>query len=83
MYKCLTLFRDNRYLLEGTCLSEEEKEEYCKVSVEMEDAQASTALNVLCQYFYRYYVEAFHIFSLKFCRIVVIMKKSVQESGDT
>ena len=51
----VTLYRENRYLLEGTCLSEEEKEEYRKVSVEMEDAQASTALNVLCQYFYRYY----------------------------
>ena len=51
----VTLYRDNQYLVEGTCLSREEKEEYQKISVEMDDAWASASLNVLCQYFHRYY----------------------------
>ncbi len=47
----------NRYdfLLKGDCLNEKEKEQYQKVSAEMENYLAADALYALSRYLYRYY----------------------------
>lgn len=49
------LYEENRFLLDGTLLSENEKEEYRKVTMYMGDAETSLALNRLCLYLNRYY----------------------------
>ena len=49
------LYEENRFLLDGTLLSENEKEEYKKVTMYMGDAESSLALNRLCLYLNRYY----------------------------
>ena len=48
-------YEEHRYLLEGTVLSDNEKDEYKAITRYMGDEEASDSLNVLCQYFYRYY----------------------------
>lgn len=49
------LYEENRFLLDGTLLSGNEKEEYRKVTMYMGDAESSLALNRLCLYLNRYY----------------------------
>ena len=49
------LYEENRFLLEGTLLSGNEKEEYRKATMYMGDAECSLALNRLCLYLNRYY----------------------------
>ena len=49
------LYEESRYLLDGDVLSENEKDAYKKITRYMGDEEASDSLNVLCQYFYRYY----------------------------
>ena len=50
-----SLYEENRFLLDGTLLSENEKKEYKKVTMYMGDAENSLALNRLCLYLNRYY----------------------------
>lgn len=49
------LYEENRFLLEGDFLSENEKAEYKKVTMYMGDAESSLCLNRLCLYLNRYY----------------------------
>ena len=49
------LYEENRFLLDGTLLSGNEKEEYRKVTMYMGDAESSLSLNRLCLYLNRYY----------------------------
>lgn len=49
------LYEENRFLLDGTLLSVNEKEEYRKVTMYMGDAESSLSLNRLCLYLNRYY----------------------------
>lgn len=49
------LYEENRFLLDGTLLSGNEKKEYRKVTMYMGDAESSLALNRLCLYLNRYY----------------------------
>lgn len=49
------LYRRARFLLEGELLSEEEKEEYRRVSMDMPEVIATMALHKLSEYFCRYY----------------------------
>ena len=49
------LYEENRFLLDGTLLSGNEKEEYRKVTMYMGDAENSLSLNRLCLYLNRYY----------------------------
>ena len=49
------LYEENRFLLEGDLLSENEKAEYKKVTMYMGDAESSLCLNRLCLYLNRYY----------------------------
>lgn len=49
------LYRRYNFLLEGTLLTEKEKEDFCRVSSEMPDFEASLALQQLSAYLYRYY----------------------------
>lgn len=48
-------YEENRFLLDGTLLSENEKKAYEQVTMEMGDARASSALNDLCCYLNRFY----------------------------
>ena len=48
-------YEENRFLLQKTTLSENEKQAYEQVTMEMEDARASSALNDLCCYLNRFY----------------------------
>lgn len=50
-----SIYEENRYLLESECLSENEREYYRKVSMEMTDVQATMALKLLSDYLCRYY----------------------------
>ncbi len=43
------------FLLEGDCLSDSEKESFRRISVDMEDNEASYSLKMLTLYLYRYY----------------------------
>lgn len=49
------LYEENRFLLEGDLLSENEKAEYKKVTMYMGDTESSLCLNRLCLYLNRYY----------------------------
>ena len=49
------LFRDHNFLLKSEALSDEEKEEFKKISVDMDDVSATLALHCLSKYLYRYY----------------------------
>lgn len=49
------LYRRYNFLLEGTLLTEKEKEDFCRVSSEMPDFEASLALQQLSAYLCRYY----------------------------
>ncbi len=49
------LYEENRFLLDGDLLSENEKAEYKKVTMYMGDAESSLCLNRLCLYLNRYY----------------------------
>lgn len=49
------LYNKYDFLLESSCLNEDEKAAYRKVSVEMEDYLASDSLNALSNYLSRYY----------------------------
>ena len=49
------LYRRYYFLLEGTLLTEKEKEDFCRVSSEMPDFEASLALQQLSAYLCRYY----------------------------
>ncbi len=49
------LYNKYDFLLEGSLLNDKEKEDYHKISVEMEDYLASDSLNALSNYLMRYY----------------------------
>lgn len=49
------LYDDNRFLLEGDLLSEQEKRFFSSITMDMDDVRASMALNSLCKYLSRYY----------------------------
>lgn len=49
------LYRKYEFLLEGTLLSESEKEDFQRISAEMPDYEASLSLQQLSAYLYRYY----------------------------
>ncbi len=49
------LYRQNSFLLEGDWLDAQEKEDFTKVSGDMEDNEASYALKTLSKYLERYY----------------------------
>lgn len=49
------LCRKNAFLMEGTVLSEEEKAEYRKISMDMQETVAAMALHKLSHYLFRYY----------------------------
>ncbi len=49
------LYEENRYLLDGNLLSENEKMEYKSVTMNMSDVQASLSLNAMSLYLSRYY----------------------------
>ena len=48
-------YRQVAFLLESDALSENEKEEFRNISVDMEDYEAAYSLKMLCGYLYRYY----------------------------
>ena len=50
-----TLYDQNAFLLDGDVLSESEKEDFKKVSMDMDDSVASYAIKALSDYLYRYY----------------------------
>lgn len=45
----------NAFLLEGDCLTEQQKDTFRRKNVDMEDVDAVSALNQLSEYYYRYY----------------------------
>ena len=49
------LYRRNAFLLQGDLLSEQEKEEYRRVSEDMPEVVAGKSLHKLSEYLYRYY----------------------------
>ena len=49
------LYRNNRYLLDGTLLSEQEKKEYEQVTKDMGDVECSFSIRALCSYLFRCY----------------------------
>ena len=49
------VYEENRYLLEGNILSENEKREYVNVTMYMGDAEAAAALNNMSMYLARYW----------------------------
>lgn len=51
------IYEENRYLLDGELLSENEKKEYRATTMYMGDVEAAISLNSLCAYMYRYYGE--------------------------
>lgn len=51
----VSLYENNRYLLEGDILSESEKVQYRKMSNDMDDAMAAQSLQKLMEYLSRYY----------------------------
>ncbi|MBO5070866.1 MAG: AAA family ATPase, partial [Roseburia sp.] len=50
-----TLYKKYDFLLEGNLLSEREKEDFQRVSANMEDYEASFSIKALSNYLYRYY----------------------------
>lgn len=51
----VNVYEAHRYLVNGTLLSENEKNMFNNVTIYMSDAEASIALNTICKYLYRYY----------------------------
>lgn len=49
------LYDDNHILIEGDLLTEQEKQYFSSISMNMDDVTASMALNALCKYLSRYY----------------------------
>lgn len=49
------LYEEHRYLLSGSLLSENEKSSFARISDQMDDIDAATAIQKLCGYLYRYY----------------------------
>lgn len=49
------IYEENRYLLDGDLLSDNEKKEYKSVTMYMGDVEAVISLNSMCAYMYRYY----------------------------
>ncbi|MEQ2561730.1 AAA family ATPase [Ventrimonas sp. CLA-AP-H27] len=49
------VYRNNRYLLDGALLSEQEKKEYEQITKDMGDAECSLSIRTLCSYLFRYY----------------------------
>ncbi len=49
------IYAENRYLMQGSLLSKNEKKSYQSVTMNMDDTQAVLALNQLCSYLERYY----------------------------
>lgn len=49
------LYRRNTFLLEGNYLSEEEKADYRKISMDMPEVVAGMAVHKMSEYLYRYY----------------------------
>ena len=49
------LYRSYSFLLEGELLSEAEKRDFCRISPDMPDVEASLALQQLCAYLHRFY----------------------------
>ncbi|MCM1261860.1 MAG: ATP-binding protein [Butyrivibrio sp.] len=43
------------FLLQGDCLTEQEKDSFCRKTIDMEDTDATLALNQLSEYLCRYY----------------------------
>lgn len=61
-YQLLTeLYRKNSSLLEGNLLSDEEKAEYRKVSLDLPETVAGMAVHRLAGYLFRYYGDKFII----------------------
>ena len=53
--KISDLYEENRYLLDGDILSENEKKFYENVNMDMSDAVCSMALNKMCIFMHKYY----------------------------
>ncbi len=53
--KISDLYEENRYLLDGDILSENEKKFYENVTMDMSDAVCSMALNKMCIFMHKYY----------------------------
>ena len=53
--KISDIYEENRYLLDGDILSENEKKFYKSVSMDMSDAVCSMALNKMCIFMHKYY----------------------------
>ncbi len=51
------LYNKFDFLLEGDMLNSREKEDFCRISAEMEDYMATLSLKMLSDYLYRYYGE--------------------------
>lgn len=49
------LYNKNDFLLESGCLNEKEKDDFCRISAEMENYLAAGSLNALSSYLSRYY----------------------------
>lgn len=49
------LYNHFDFLLEGETLSEKEKEDFQRISADMEDYMATLSLKLLSEYLYRYY----------------------------
>lgn len=49
------LYEEHRYLLSGSLLSENEKNSFARISDQMDDIDAATAVQKLCGYLCRYY----------------------------
>ncbi len=49
------LYRKNSFLLKGDLLSEKEKEEYSKISMDMPEIVAGMAVHKMSEYLFRYY----------------------------
>lgn len=44
-----------KFLLDGAVLDENEKEEFCRISVDMEGNEAAYSIKLLSEYLFRYY----------------------------
>lgn len=53
------IYEDNRYLLKGDLLSDNEKEQFLSVKAGMNPIGASDAIKLLCGYMQRYYGKKF------------------------
>lgn len=49
------IYEENSFLLKGSLLSGNEKQQFCSVRLDMDEALGSMALNELCCYLYRFY----------------------------